>query len=66
MKKEPIYIVVASNNYFSVLLSALLKSIEINTSRIRDIHIFILNDNISRKNKLKIQQTITIQELKLH
>lgn len=66
MKKEPIYIVVASNNYFSVLLSALLKSIELNTSRIRDIHIFILNDNISRKNKLKIQQTITIQEIKLH
>lgn len=57
--KNNISLVVASDNQYAILLAALLKSIEENHRTEEKIDVYILDDNISSKNKEKINQTIT-------
>jgi len=53
-----ISIVVASDNQYAILLGALLKSIEVNHKTEEKIDVYILDDNISSKNKEKMAATI--------
>jgi lipopolysaccharide biosynthesis glycosyltransferase len=52
-------LVVASDNQYAILLAALLKSIEVNHHTEERIDVYILDDNISSKNKEKIQASVT-------
>lgn len=55
MKKENISIVVASDNHYSILIAALLKSIDVNHLTDEHIDFHIIDDGISSKTKEKIQ-----------
>ncbi|SMC96032.1 glycosyltransferase family 8 protein [Pedobacter africanus] len=55
MKKEHISIVVASDNHYSILIAALLKSIDVNHHTDEHIDFHIIDDGISSKTKEKIQ-----------
>jgi lipopolysaccharide biosynthesis glycosyltransferase len=56
---EPITIVVATNNFYAVLLSALLKSIEVNHKTKEKIHIHVIDDKISKKNIELLSETVS-------
>jgi lipopolysaccharide biosynthesis glycosyltransferase len=43
---DPITLVVATDNFYAILLSALLKSIEINHKTEEKIHVYVINDGI--------------------
>jgi len=58
MKKDNISIVVASDNHYAVLIAALLKSIELNHKTKEHIDFYIIDDGISKKNKLKIEASV--------
>lgn len=51
-------IVVASDNHYIILLAALIKSIEANLSKGHTITIYIIEDNVSDENKVKLQKSI--------
>lgn len=59
MKKNNISIVVASDNHYAILIAALLKSIEINHVSDEHIDFYIIDDGISKNNKLKIENVIS-------
>lgn len=60
MKKlEPITIVVATNNFYAILLSALLKSIEVNHKTGEKIHVHVIDDGISKKNIDLLPRTVS-------
>lgn len=56
---EPITIVVATDNFYAVLLAALLKSIEINHLTNEKIHVYIIDDGISVENLKLIKDTVS-------
>lgn len=56
--QENISIVTICDNHFAVLLGALIKSIEINHTSEDTIDLYIVNENISKKNIQKIENTI--------
>lgn len=58
-KRENITIVVACDNHYLIMLAALLKSIEINHISEEYIDVWIVEDNITRKNKKKLQDSIS-------
>jgi lipopolysaccharide biosynthesis glycosyltransferase len=55
---DPITIVVATNDFYAILLSALLKSIEVNHKSGEPIHIHVIDDGISAKNVKLISETV--------
>ncbi len=55
---QPITIVTVSDNQYCVLLAALLKSIEVNTTSGRQVTVFVVDDGISEENKRKLQRSI--------
>jgi lipopolysaccharide biosynthesis glycosyltransferase len=63
MKKNTISIVVASDNHYAILIGALLKSIELNHVSEEHIDFYIIDDGISKANKLKIEKTITTDKI---
>jgi lipopolysaccharide biosynthesis glycosyltransferase len=56
---EPIIIVCATDNFYAVLLSALIKSIEVNHKTEEKIHLHIIDDGISAKNIELLTQTVS-------
>ncbi len=60
---EKITIVVACDNHYLILLAALLKSIEINHTSDEDIEIWIVEDNITKKNKNKLETSLNREKL---
>lgn len=57
--QQPITVVVATDNFYAILLSALLKSIEQNHVSEEPIHVHVINDGISAKNISRITQTVS-------
>lgn len=55
---EDICIVTVCDNHFAIMLSVLIKSIEINHVANETIHIFVVEDHIDTKNKLKLIDSI--------
>jgi lipopolysaccharide biosynthesis glycosyltransferase len=55
---DPITLVVATDNFYAILLSALLKSIEVNHKTDEEIHVYVINDGISEKNIDLITKTV--------
>jgi lipopolysaccharide biosynthesis glycosyltransferase len=55
---EPITLVVATDDFYAILLSALLKSIEINHRTEEKIHVYVIDDKISKKNIELITKTV--------
>jgi lipopolysaccharide biosynthesis glycosyltransferase len=65
-KLDPITIVVATDNFYAVLLSVLLKSIEVNHICEEHIHVYIIDDGISSKNVALIKETVSPAMFTLH
>jgi lipopolysaccharide biosynthesis glycosyltransferase len=57
MEHNTINIVAASDNYYAVLLGALIKSIEVNHKTGEKINFYIIDDGISPANRKKIEQS---------
>lgn len=55
---EKITLVTVCDNFYAILLSALLKSIEVNHTSPEKIDLYIVDDNIKRRNKERLQQTL--------
>ena len=55
---EPIIIVVATDDKYMVLLAVLMKSIEKNLTSERKIHLYIIEDKVSKTNKEKLLNSI--------
>lgn len=64
--KENITIVVACDNHYLIMLAALLKSIETNHKTDEFIDIWIVEDNITAKNKRKLSESISEDVMNLH
>ena len=62
---EEICIVTVCDDHFAVMLAVLIKSIEINHFSNESIHIYIVDDGISAKNKLKIINSIDRKKIEL-
>jgi lipopolysaccharide biosynthesis glycosyltransferase len=56
---EPITIVAATDDFYAILLSALLKSIEVNHKTEEKINFHIIDDGVSKKNKELILKTVS-------
>jgi len=63
---EPITLVMVCDNHLVVMLSVLLKSIEKTYEGDQMISIYIVNDNLYKKNIKKINQTISSDLIKIH
>ncbi len=66
MVREPIHIVLVCDDYYTILMGAFLKSIELNYHGEVPIETYIIDDNISAKNRRKISSTLTTGKLNLH
>src|ERR1700741_5629436 len=64
--KDSITIVCASNDHFIVLLAVLLKSIEKNNISNNKIIIYIIEDGVKSKNKIKLEQSINTDLIKIN
>lgn len=56
--EEKISIVVTSDNHYAVMIAALIKSIEVHHKSKELIDFIIIDDGISKRNKLKLQKSI--------
>jgi len=56
---QPIVIVVACDNHYMPLFAALMKSIEVNHKTGEHILFFILDDGVLKKNKLKLEKSVS-------
>ena len=63
---QPITIVVACDDHYLIMLAALLKSIELNHKTEEPIRVFIVEDNVSRKNKSRLEASVTDGKISLH
>src|SRR5690554_474446 len=61
-----ISIVVVSDDYYSILLVAFLKSIEMNHKTDEIVDVYIIDDNISRKNVEKITNSLCLDKMVLN
>ncbi len=59
---QPILIVAATDNHYAVLLAALIKSIEVNHHTGEPLCFYVIDDNISGKNKRRIESAIESPE----
>ena len=57
---QPLTVVVATDNHYVILLAALIKSIETNLAVDKKIDIYIIEDNISQANKIKLQLPLMV------
>ena len=55
---QALTVVVATDNHYIILLAALIKSIEANLATDKNIDIYIIEDNVSQANKIKLQQSV--------
>lgn len=55
---QPISIGVACDNHYIMLLAALIKSIEANIREGQKVNLYIIEDNVSNRNRNKLQQSI--------
>ncbi|WP_106293418.1 glycosyltransferase family 8 protein [Arcticibacter pallidicorallinus] len=60
-----IILAVACNNHYVIMLAALLKSIEINHTSGELIEVWIIDDNISRRNKARLEASVDCKMIKL-
>ena len=60
-----ISIVLASDNHYAILIAALIKSIEVNHKTEEPIDFYVLDDNISEKNKEKVQDSIQSEKINI-
>ena len=58
---ETISIVLASDNHYAVMIAALIKSIEIHHKSNELLLFLIIDDGISNKNKIKIQNSVDLK-----
>jgi lipopolysaccharide biosynthesis glycosyltransferase len=63
---KPIVIVVACDNHYMPLMAALFKSIEVNHKTEEHIHLFILDDRISKWNKTKLEKSVSPDVFTIH
>lgn len=63
---QPITIVMASDNFYAILIAPLLKSIEMNHKTGELLDFYIIDDEISTQNKQKLQATIDPAMSSLH
>lgn len=63
---KPIVIVVACDNHYMPLLAGLIKSIEVNHKTEEHIHFFILDDGIYKKNKVKLERSVSPAVFTIH
>jgi lipopolysaccharide biosynthesis glycosyltransferase len=63
---QPIVIVVACDNHYMPLLAGLIKSIEVNHKTAEHIHFFILDDGIYKKNKVKLEESVSLKVFTIH
>jgi lipopolysaccharide biosynthesis glycosyltransferase len=63
---KPIVIVVACDNHYMPLLAGLMKSIEINHKSGEHIHFYILDDGVYKKNKIKLQESVSYDVFTIH
>lgn len=61
-----INIVTVCDNNYVMLLATLLKSIEVNNCQRRNIHFFVVGENISAKNKSKVEKSVSSGSIDLH
>ena len=66
MDNDIINIVLVCDDYYTVLLVAFLKSVEVNHKKDETITVFIVSDNISTKNKLRIEKSLLLKKMVLH
>lgn len=67
MKRENISIVLVCDDYYSILLAAFLKSVEINHESDEIVDVYIIDDRISVRNRLKIINSLAQPgKLRLH
>jgi lipopolysaccharide biosynthesis glycosyltransferase len=65
-ERETIYIVIATDNHYVILLAALLKSIQVNHKSAERIEFYIIDSGISKKNIEKLKSIIDINNFGLH
>ncbi|RXK81807.1 glycosyltransferase family 8 protein [Filimonas effusa] len=66
MKQDKIYLVVATDNFYAILLAALLKSIEENHHTPEHIELYIIDDGVSPANKQRIEAQSDRSKTTLH
>lgn len=64
--EEKIAVVVATDNYYAILLAALLKSIEVNHHTPEHIELYIIDDGVSERNKKRIKAQSDPSKTTLH
>lgn len=64
--QDTIYVVVASNNHYAILLGALIKSIEVNHKTKEKIELYVIDDGISLENKDKIRASASLDMVTMH
>lgn len=65
MNKDRINIVLVCDDYYAILLAAFLKSVEVNHKTEQIIDAYIVDDKISKKNKTKVIESLTLSKLNL-
>lgn len=65
-KQDSIFIVCVCDNHYAILLAALIKSIEVNHKSREVIEFFIVEDDISRLNKDKIDKSFKSELIIIH
>jgi len=65
MEVKRISVVLVCDNNYVVLLAALLKSIEMNHKDDSIIDVYIVDDQIQKKNKAKIEQSLALKKMNL-
>ncbi|RRN76852.1 glycosyltransferase family 8 protein, partial [Pseudoxanthomonas sp. SGD-10] len=58
-KNKDIVIVVACNSHYLIMLAVLLKSIEMNHQSDEHIQLWIIEENISKKNKKRLENSLS-------
>ncbi|MCC9169088.1 glycosyltransferase family 8 protein [Pontibacter harenae] len=66
MDQENIYLAVAVDKHYMILLAALLKSIEVNHTTKEHIHVYIVENGVTAKYKAKLRDSISEQAVTLH
>ncbi|CAG4998975.1 General stress protein A [Dyadobacter sp. CECT 9275] len=62
---EPINIVVASNNFYAILLGALVKSIELTHKTAEKIDLYIIDDGISKESRENIRASASEEVIRM-
>lgn len=66
MQEKRISIVLVCDDYYAVLLAAFLKSIELNHKEDEIIDVYIVDDSISKKSRVKIIDSLNHDKIQLH